>query len=88
LAFYIRPSYGIQEEAAGYMRRDTAMAREVWVNREECISCGLCVSLAPEVFRFEDGKSIAYKPSGAPEQRIQECIDNCPVSAISWREEE
>lgn len=64
------------------------MSRVVWVNREDCISCGLCVSLAPEVFRFEDGKSTAYNPSGAPPEKIQECIDGCPVGAISWEEEE
>jgi ferredoxin len=63
------------------------MAKEVWVDRESCISCGLCVSLAPEVFRFEDGRSIAYNQAGAPEQKIQECIDGCPVSAIHWRDE-
>ncbi len=63
------------------------MARVAWVNRDDCISCGLCVSLAPEVFRFEGGKSTAYSPTGAPEGRIQECIDRCPVGAISWREE-
>ena len=62
------------------------MAKVVWVDRDECISCGLCVSLAPEVFRFEDDKSVAYNPSGAPEELIQQCIDGCPVSAISWQE--
>jgi len=62
------------------------MARDVRVNREYCISCGLCISLAPEVFRFEDGKSIAYNPSGAQEDSIQKCSDSCPVSAISWQE--
>jgi ferredoxin len=60
--------------------------REVYVDREQCISCGLCVSLVPEVFRFEEDKSIAYNPHGAPENRIQECVDGCPVSAIHWRE--
>ena len=60
------------------------MARKVWVDPDECISCGLCVSLAPEVFRFENGKSFAYDPSGAPEALIKQCIDGCPVSAISW----
>jgi ferredoxin len=64
------------------------MAKTVWVDREACISCGLCVSLAPEVFRFEDGKSLAYNPGGAPEQKIQECVDGCPVGAIYWQEEE
>jgi ferredoxin len=61
------------------------MAKEVWVNSDECISCGLCVSVEPGVFHFEDGKSVAYNPSGAPEAAIQQCIDDCPVSAISWR---
>jgi ferredoxin len=64
------------------------MAKTVWVDREACISCGLCVSLAPEVFHFEDGKSMAYNPAGAPEQKIQECVDGCPVGAIYWREDE
>ena len=64
------------------------MTKTVWVNRDDCISCGLCVSLAPEVFRFEGGKSIAYNPAGAPAGKIQECIDGCPVGAIGWQEEE
>lgn len=62
------------------------MVRDVWVDREECIGCGLCVSLAPGVFRFEDGKSMVYDPAGAEVRTIQECIDGCPVSAIHWRE--
>lgn len=64
------------------------MSKLVWVDRDACISCGLCVSLAPEVFRFEDDRSRAYNPGGAPEQKIQECVDGCPVGAIHWREEE
>lgn len=63
------------------------MAKVAWVDRDECIACGLCVSLAPEVFEFFEGKSRVFAPSGAPEARIQECIDGCPVGAIHWREE-
>lgn len=62
------------------------MARTVQVDNDTCISCGLCVSLAPEVFKFVDGKSFAYNPEGAPENKIQECIDGCPVSAIHWKD--
>ena len=62
------------------------MKRMVTVDRDACISCGLCVSLAPEVFRFEEGRSAAYNPFGAPEEKIQQCIDGCPVEAISWQE--
>lgn len=63
------------------------MKKTVRVNREACISCGLCVSLAPEVFRFENGKSNVHNPLGATEKKIQECIDGCPVGAIQWVEE-
>lgn len=62
------------------------MARMVEVDREACIACGLCVSVAPEVFRFENGASIAYNPFGASEEIIQQCIDGCPVTAIFWKD--
>ena len=47
----------------------TRMAKTVWVDTDACISCGLCVSLAPEVFKFVDGKSFAYDPAGAPQKK-------------------
>ncbi len=63
------------------------MARRPWVDQESCISCGLCSSVCPEVFRFaENGKSEVYDPTGAPEKKIQEAIDGCPVQCISWKE--
>jgi ferredoxin len=62
------------------------MARIVKVRTEDCISCGLCVSVLPQVFRFENGKSFAYAPDAAPEENIQGCINGCPVEAIYWAE--
>jgi ferredoxin len=64
--------------------REGKMARTVMVDRESCISCGLCVSMAPGVFRFEGGVSFAYDSEGASEEVIQQCIDGCPVTAIYW----
>ena len=61
------------------------MGKIVEVDRDACIACGLCVSVAPEVFRLENGASIAYNPEGAPIAIIQQCIDGCPVTAISWK---
>ncbi len=61
------------------------MTRVVWVDREACIGCGLCVSLAPGVFRLEGGKSLAWNQEGAPEAKIQECVDGCPMEAIHWQ---
>lgn len=62
------------------------MVKIVAVDRDACIACGLCVSVAPEVFRFENGVSIAYNPEGAPVEKIQQCIDGCPVTAIYWKD--
>jgi ferredoxin len=58
------------------------------VDQEACISCGLCISTCPGVFRFNsDGKSECYDPAGASEKEIQQAIDGCPVQCISWQEE-
>ena len=62
------------------------MAREVFVDQQVCIGCGLCTNLVPEVFRMNDaGVSEVYNQSGADEAKIQEAIDSCPVSCIHWR---
>jgi ferredoxin len=62
------------------------MAKVPYVDRESCISCGLCVSACSGVFRFDrDGKSEVYNPEGASEKDIQAAIDGCPVQCISWK---
>lgn len=62
------------------------MAKTPVVDQEACISCGLCVSTCPDVFRFSaNGKSECYNPGGASEAEIQGAIDGCPVQAISWQ---
>jgi ferredoxin len=62
------------------------MAREVEVDQDVCIGCGLCASIAPEVFRLnDDGVSEVHTQSGAQEEKIQQAIDSCPVSCIHWR---
>jgi ferredoxin len=62
------------------------MAREVYVDQDVCIGCGLCASLVPGVFRLNDGGvSEVYDLEGADESAIQEAIDSCPVNCIHWR---
>jgi len=62
------------------------MTKTPFVDQESCISCGLCVSSCPGVFRFNSGgKSEVYNPVGEPETKIQEAINGCPVQCISWR---
>jgi ferredoxin len=57
------------------------------VTQDEFISCGLCAEICPEVFRLNDKDlSEVYNPQGAPEEKIQEAIDSCPVQCIHWKE--
>jgi ferredoxin len=61
------------------------MGKKPVVDQDNCISCGLCISTCPAVFRFNSsGKSEAYDSTGASEQQIQQAIDGCPVQCISW----
>lgn len=64
---------------------DQIMARTPNVDQDICISCEICVNIAPGVFRMGDsGFAEVYDPTGGSEDKIQEAIDNCPVSCINW----
>lgn len=64
------------------------MAKKPWVDKEECIGCGLCVANCPAVFQMDDDdKAECYNPEGAPQEQIQsDAIDSCPVSCIHWQD--
>ena len=63
------------------------MAKIPYVDQNECTGCELCMEMCPEVFRMnEEGLSEAYNREGAPEEKIQDAIDNCPVECISWKD--
>ncbi|MGA7829023.1 MAG: ferredoxin [Geobacteraceae bacterium] len=54
---------------------------------KKCISCGLCISYVPSVFRLTDGgKAECYNPDGATENIIQNyAISLCPIPCIQWQ---
>jgi len=60
------------------------MMKPVYIDEEECIGCGSCVEICPEVFAMNEGteKAEVIKPEGGPEDLIQEAMDTCPVSCI------
>lgn len=63
------------------------MAREVYVDENECTGCELCVDTLPEVFEMtDDDVSRVSNPDGASEDKIQEVIDNCPAECIHWKD--
>lgn len=59
------------------------------VDQDTCISCGLCVSVCPEVYSFnEDEKSVAIDGDIPEDQQeaAKEGRDSCPVDAIDIKE--
>ena len=61
-----------------------------YIEEEECIACGTCEELCPEVFRLNEGLGFAQviNPGGGSEDKIQEAIDACPVQCIHWTNQE
>jgi len=56
-----------------------------YVDKNVCISCELCVNMVPEVFRMgDDGFAEVHDQQGAPEDKIQDAMDSCPVNCIHW----
>ena len=54
----------------------------VKINKEECIGCGTCSAVCPEVFELtDDGKAKVKAQKKIP--CVKEAIDSCPVDAIS-----
>ncbi len=55
------------------------------INRDGCISCGICIDTCPEVFKFaDDGLAEVIKdpvPKEA-ENKAVEAQESCPVSVI------
>ncbi|MBX6423189.1 ferredoxin [Thermosulfurimonas sp. F29] len=64
------------------------MARRLVVNQEECIGCGSCVEICPEVFELDENeKSYVKNQEACNTCDCEEAIDTCPVGAISWEDE-
>ena len=62
------------------------MGKRVTIDEPECIGCGSCEDICPEVFKLIKGteKSIVIKPEGGPEALIEEAMGECPMSCIYW----
>lgn len=64
------------------------MARKVYIDEDECIGCGTCEEICPEVFKLneETEKAEVIDPAGSSEDKIEEAIEACPVECIHWEE--
>jgi ferredoxin len=64
------------------------MAKKVVVDQEACLGCGTCAALCPQIFELDEvlGKSRVLVPEGGDPACIEDAINSCPASAISWEE--
>lgn len=61
---------------------------KVVVNRGNCIGCGACEGIYPEVFQVDDGGlSTIINNENLDPAKVDEAIEGCPTSAISKEEE-
>lgn len=56
---------------------------KAYVN-EECILCGLCADMCPDIFELGDEKSEVVVDEIPPEQQdcCREAAESCPTDAI------
>lgn len=54
---------------------------KVYVN-EDCIGCGLCANMCPEVFSMDSGVSQAVGSADGYESAVSDAAEACPVNAI------
>ncbi len=56
------------------------------VERDDCIGCGLCVTICPEVFDLDDEDIAIVIADPIPEDAVEdaeEAAESCPTDAIS-----
>ncbi len=60
----------------------------ITIDRNLCIGCGNCESIAPEVFKLDDeGIATVIDPDGDTEEVIREAAESCPEEAIILQDE-
>jgi ferredoxin len=65
------------------------MAREFYIDEDECIACGTCAETCAECFSYEDGMEVAKVVSfDCSEEEVQAAMDLCPALCIHWEDEE
>jgi ferredoxin len=81
---------GLKFGAFGYnikaKNTERVKAMKASIDRDGCISCGLCPATCPEVFRMaDDGKAEVYVEEVPKDAEVSAvaAMDGCPVQVIT-----
>lgn len=64
--------------------RAKAVGKVLTIDQWECIACGTCVEQTADVYYLPDGGKAEVLKQAGPMDLIQDAIDACPVTCISW----
>ncbi len=54
------------------------------INEDDCMACGACAELCPDVFAMnDDGDKATVVDPDSDADCVEEAIDSCPAEAIS-----
>ncbi len=60
---------------------------KLYVNKEACIGCGVCVATDPEHFDFgDDGLSEVISEENIDTENVKNAMASCPTNAINYAE--
>jgi len=55
------------------------------VELSDCVCCGVCEAVCPDVFRMSDaGYVVVAELAVYPEELVDEAIKDCPGDCIYW----
>ena len=58
------------------------------VELSDCISCGVCAEVSPDVFRLNDAGYIeVIEMDTYPQEEVDDAIKYCPTDCIRWTDE-
>ena len=61
--------------------------KKLYVNKEACIGCGVCVATDPEHFDFgDDGFSEVISQDNIDTENVKIAMSSCPTNAINYAE--
>lgn len=63
----------------------TTMIKKPVIDLSDCILCGVCQDVCPDVFRLNDaGYFEVIESPDYPRSGVDEAIKNCPADCIAW----